>query len=92
MILPGETASESTVFGVQEGDGVGVAGIPPTDAEQEGNRRDNIWVPWPPAENHAPIRWIYQPRGGEELPRRGVLGTGGDEDGNVGTLFTPVCP
>ena len=35
IIIPGEAASESAVFGVWGGDGVGVAVSPPTDSTQE---------------------------------------------------------
>ena len=38
-VLPGEAAGESTVFRVQGGYGVGVAGIIPTDTERGGNGR-----------------------------------------------------
>ena len=40
IILPVETASESKVFGVRGGDGVGVDGSPPTDVAREGNGRE----------------------------------------------------
>ena len=38
IILPGEIASESTVFRVQGVNGVGVSDIPPLDVAREGNR------------------------------------------------------
>ena len=34
IIIPGEGAGESAVFGVWGGGGIEVAGIPPTDAER----------------------------------------------------------
>ena len=49
IIIQGETAIESTVFGVREGDGVGVAGSPPTYASHEFNGRDTALgdhIPW----------------------------------------------
>ena len=39
-ILPGDTASASTVFVVQGGDEVGVADSTLTDAEREGSRKE----------------------------------------------------
>ena len=48
IILLGETASESTVFGVQGVDGIGFTDIPPTDAVREGNRRETA------LRDHAP--------------------------------------
>ena len=50
-ILPVETASVITVFIVWEGDGVGVAGSPPTYTAREGNRGETTLG------YHAPL-WI----------------------------------
>ena len=40
IIIPGEEESESAVFGVWGGDGVGVSDSTPTDVAQEGSGRE----------------------------------------------------
>ena len=92
IIIPVGAASQDAFFKVWEGDGVEVSGSPPTDASQEGSKRETALG------NHGPWRRATNLQDGfpnhegpEELSRLGLTEIGNDADGNAGPLPTPEC-
>ena len=91
-IIPVEAASQGAVIGVWGGDGIGVAGSPPTKSEHEGSRREaelGYHGPWRRSIN---LQYGFtNRRGAKELSRRGVSGKGSDAFCDAGPNTTPAC-
>ena len=89
IIIPGEAASESAVFGVWGGDGVGVAVSPPTDSTQEDCGRETELGDHGLQQRATNLKYGFTNLGGaKEMPRRGVLGTSSNENSNGGSIYT----
>ena len=91
--LPVEAAYLGTVHGVWGGYGARVAGSPPTEKSWEGKgsemalRNHGPWLGAMYLQDGLPNLW-----GTAQFTYRGVSGTGGDADGDVGSFLSPAYP
>ena len=91
IIIPEEAESQGSVFGVWGVCGVGVAGIPSTDAAREVSGREAALGDHAPRRISMNLQYGFpKRRGAEELYYGGVLGMGSVTDGNTGPLPTPA--
>ena len=87
-----EAESQGELFGVWGGNGGGVAGIPSTYTAWEISGRDTAIGEHVPRRRSTNIQDGLSNRGPpEELSSQGMLGTGGNTDGDEGIIPPPTC-